>query len=671
MTADQDEDFYRSLFEHSMDAVLYTVPDGQILAANPAACNLFNYTEAEICALGRSGLVDIVKSPQLSRMLEERERTGRTQGEATYIRSDGTRFAGWMNSVVFLDAAGQPKTVMIIRDLTEAKIKEATLRQSIRELDDLYNHAPCGYHSVNADGIIININETELSWLGRSREEMIGKTFRSHLNPEYLQVYLKSFERFKKVGSQKDLELELIHKDGSKLPVLLNSTAIYDEKSEFIMSRTVLTDLTVHKQLERVIEDKVLELQSIMDGANIAISLIKNRHLVWANRRMCDMFGYTQTEIANQDTRMFYSSQENYTELGTKAYPQLQRGLTYRAEMKMRRRDGQFIWVELSGSAIAPSDLSLGTIWVMQNITARKLAEIELARSTREIEDLYENAPCGYHSVDANGTIIKINQTELNWLGYKRSELLGKHIRDIHSPSSQPLLEEKFKLLSQHEPVHDMEMELIRKDGTILPVLLNATAVYDDAGNFVMSRSTILDLTDRKELEQELKRQARVDHLTGLNNRGNFKKLAEREFAASKRLSRPLGFLIFDIDHFKQVNDIYGHDTGDIVLMEVGECCLRTLREIDIVGRWGGEEFVAILPEVTEGQVQNAAERLRAALSKIKVDIDQDRSVSFTVSIGASCLQSSDSSLKGLMKRADMALYSAKAAGRNRVILDS
>lgn len=384
MTNDQNKDFYRSLYEHSMDAVLYTAPDGRVLAANPAACRLFNYTEADICALGRGGLVD-PESPQLARMLEERQRTGSSQGELTFIRKDATRFVGWFSSSVFSDEAGHPRSVIIVRDLTEIKEKESALHQSIHEFEDLYNHAPCGYHSLDADGRIVKINQTELNWIGYGRDEVIGKAFRELLTPDSRPSHRMEFERFKQVGFKKDMELGLVHKDGHTVPVLLNSTAILDESGHFLMSRSVLTDMTTQKQLDRVIEGKLLELQTIMDGTNVAITLVKNRRQMWANRRMAELFGYSQAEMANQTTSMFYLSDEDYEGLGAKAYPRLAHGGIFQTEIEMRHRDGKTLWIDISGKAISPSDLSLGSIWVLQDITARKQAEEQAEKLHRQL----------------------------------------------------------------------------------------------------------------------------------------------------------------------------------------------------------------------------------------------------------------------------------------------
>lgn len=126
---------------------------------------------------------------------------------------------------------------------------------------------------------------------------------------------------------------------------------------------------------------------------------------------------------------------------------------------------------------------------------------------TGEIEDLYNNAPCGYHSLDQDGVIVRINDTELAWLGYRREELLGKaHITVLLTPRSQTIFRGYFPEFLARGQLRDIELEFVRKDGSILPVMISATAVKDEAGNFVMSRTTVYDMSERIKLEKEQQR---------------------------------------------------------------------------------------------------------------------------------------------------------------------
>ncbi len=132
----------------------------------------------------------------------------------------------------------------------------------------------------------------------------------------------------------------------------------------------------------------------------------------------------------------------------------------------------------------------------------RKQTEDELRRAVQEIEDLYENAPYGYHSLDRDGTFIRINATELQWLGYQRDEIVGKkRFTDLITARSRQLFEENFPRFKQQGWIKNLEFEMLRKDGTILPVLLSATEVVNKEGNYMQSRSTVYDISDRKKID--------------------------------------------------------------------------------------------------------------------------------------------------------------------------
>ena len=171
---------------------------------------------------------------------------------------------------------------------------------------------------------------------------------------------------------------------------------------------------------------------------------------------------------------------------------------------------------------------------------------------------------------------------------------------------------------------------------------------------------------DRKHTA-EMERQAATDPLTAAWNRRHFSEVAAHELARSKRTFEPLALLMLDIDHFKRINDTYGHDAGDRVLQAFAATCIGMLREIDIFARIGGEEFVALLPEITLDRAEIVAERLRHAISVIRVHQPRGDPIAFTVSIGVTCLETQSEDLLALLDDADKALYEAKRSGRNRV----
>ncbi|HZW86298.1 MAG TPA: GGDEF domain-containing protein [Gallionella sp.] len=165
---------------------------------------------------------------------------------------------------------------------------------------------------------------------------------------------------------------------------------------------------------------------------------------------------------------------------------------------------------------------------------------------------------------------------------------------------------------------------------------------------------------------QELEYSARFDLLTGVANRRYFVEMVEAEMARSLRYGKPLSILMMDIDHFKAVNDVHGHPAGDIVLQALCETCKIVLREVDIVGRWGGEEFAILLPDTPSVIAPQVAERLRSAIEKTDVFLGHSL-LHFSVSIGCASRNATEHNMDSILNFADQALYDAKRAGRNRV----
>ncbi len=182
-------------------------------------------------------------------------------------------------------------------------------------------------------------------------------------------------------------------------------------------------------------------------------------------------------------------------------------------------------------------------------------------------------------------------------------------------------------------------------------------------GGRLLTYGNVSELAHRADALEQL---ASVDAMTGLNNRRNFLLLAESEWSRFRRYGRPLALLMIDIDLFKSVNDTYGHDAGDEVIKAVAEILQNHKRTSDIGGRLGGEEFALILPEATLDRAASAGERLRQLVAD-HIVIAQGRSISVTISVGASVCHADTSGIEELLKQADVALYQAKRSGRNRV----
>ena len=178
----------------------------------------------------------------------------------------------------------------------------------------------------------------------------------------------------------------------------------------------------------------------------------------------------------------------------------------------------------------------------------------------------------------------------------------------------------------------------------------------------------VQDITNQKELQWKLELEARSDPLTGCANRRHFLELAAHELARARRYAEEVSVLMLDLDHFKQINDGYGHPVGDLVLQRLVQVCQATLRAEDTVGRLGGEEFAILLPESGRKKAWEVAERLGRAIAATRISQTGKSAFGFTASIGVASLEPEDVDIGAVLARADKALYQAKNAGRNRVV---
>lgn len=195
--------------------------------------------------------------------------------------------------------------------------------------------------------------------------------------------------------------------------------------------------------------------------------------------------------------------------------------------------------------------------------------------------------------------------------------------------------------------------------------------IWPAAGLTVLSQLAIaVEYLKRYRVEEQLKQLSDTDALSGVGNRGYFTRMLEQERARAQRLAQPLSLLVLDIDHFKKINDLHGHLSGDVAIRHLADLCRQGSRSFDVVARVGGEEFAILLIGTELAPAGDIAERIRALVSSSEIRGVDGSALTFTVSVGAAGLRSDDASGTDLYLRADTALYAAKRAGRNRVVLE-
>ncbi|MGB1949588.1 MAG: sensor domain-containing diguanylate cyclase [Marinobacter sp.] len=297
-----------------------------------------------------------------------------------------------------------------------------------------------------------------------------------------------------------------------------------------------------------------------------------------------------------------------------------------------------------------------------------------LRRRERQLTVLMDNLPgmaycCRF---DEHWTMLFVSSGCRDLTGYEPDELVENRVASyaslIGEEHSEGLTEAVSKAVEQGEPFA-VEYALTRKDGSQIWVWERGRGVDDEHEGEMLLEGIVLDISDRKALENELAELATLDPLTGLYNRREMTRLLEEEIARASRYRRELALLWIDFDHFKVINDSFGHAAGDAVLRNVSERMRTGIRSVDVIGRFGGEEFVILLPEMGVEDALETAERLRLLVGGRPVPLETGDAATLTISIGVAAFPMHGHSPDSLCAAADRAMYRAKEAGRNCVIM--
>ncbi|HEY5475441.1 MAG TPA: sensor domain-containing diguanylate cyclase [Tepidiformaceae bacterium] len=286
--------------------------------------------------------------------------------------------------------------------------------------------------------------------------------------------------------------------------------------------------------------------------------------------------------------------------------------------------------------------------------------------------------PDGVVATDREGMVVLYTGASEQIFGFPPIEVLNQGAAMLFGEHWENLLER----IGNEGRVTGHEMVARRKDSPPFPASISAAGLSDRYGGVMGTVIYIRDHSDVRaiedalrenndrlnELVRELNYVARHDHLTGLLHRGSAMEAAEAVLLSSGLPGMSFGIAIFDIDHFKTVNDSYGHLVGDDVLAGVAQLLQRTARQGDIVGRFGGEEFIAFLPGADLSAVNGFAERVREAIAEETVVVGNEVAINVTISAGVAALPTCADSLQDGIRVADDRLYIAKRAGRNRVV---
>jgi diguanylate cyclase (GGDEF)-like protein/PAS domain S-box-containing protein len=310
----------------------------------------------------------------------------------------------------------------------------------------------------------------------------------------------------------------------------------------------------------------------------------------------------------------------------------------------------------------------IGLCGISTDITLQKKLEVENLEQKYLLDVILNNVDAYIYMKDSDRNFRYVNSKVAELFGLAVKDIIGKRDIDVIPQEYADHFWQADKLVFESDDKITINETLKGADNKIHHYLSTKVPC-----NFRGDNKTLIgfstDVTELYQLKEKFKQLANTDELTGLYNRRYFFDNAKREFNRAIRHQRGLAVISIDVDHFKAVNDQYGHPIGDQVLIKIAQLITPTIRAEDIFARIGGEEFSILLSDTSKQQCHNAAERLRNLLDTSPISLDKNIQLSIKISVGVSLIKETDNSFQDLYSRSDIALYKAKAIGRNKVYM--
>lgn len=554
----------------------------------------------------------------------------------------------------------------------------ASFYQSI--LDNMSN--AFAYHRIitdeNGEAVdyeYIQVNPALEQIVGMPARDLIGRTIKQ-IAPGFVETHkdlLKIFGEVALRGISRNFEHH------SPIQDKWYFFSAYSPQPDFFI--TIFNDVTAIKKAEQELYESETRWKYALEGAGDGVwDYDIPAKKVFFSTQWKAMLGYADDEISNSLSEWYnrlhpgdlLNVQSTMAELQENAHDY------YSLRFRMRCQDGSYKWFLGRGKVVSRDNNGnpRRIIGTNSDISEAKAAESALKQTEENLMSFFNGVDSLLFVIDCEGNIREANFSALQTLGYSVEEIVRQNILDLGLVEDRTagakflhsLLDGK-KFNRTLTLVNKTRDNWISVDVRMLPGTWNGEQVL-----FAVCR----DITEHRLLEQELanknreleelnrvlQRQACTDDLTAIYNHRFILQRLRDEVERADRYRQPLSIMMLDLDHFKSVNDRFGHQTGDIALYSVAQTIKNALRHIDVAGRYGGEEFLVILPQTTREDAVQVAERIREQVEDLIFD---DKNLRITISIGVTSYRNENERESEFLARADHLLYQAKRNGRNRV----
>lgn len=655
---------YRELFDNAQVGIFEArlQDGGRFVGANRRMLEMLGY-ESEADLLEEPALADHLLDPTLAVELEQAMAAmhGFLRLRSGLRRRDGAE--AWVELSGQIDEASGLVTG-IVQDQSEQVQAEQALQESGALMRTVLDAIPFFVCLFGPDRRLKMANRAACELLGTDYDRLVGRHI-GDVVPEETWAQFKPSEDKALSGQPSVVELSTDYARRQGTFSAYYSPHV-DAFGQVQGVACCIIDLTARQRAEedlRASEERYrVVVEQSMDA--IVIGSMQGK-LLYGNPASETLFGYGLDEVRGSDVKRFFHPDDWMRIAGL-----IGKTGALKYEARMLTKDGQVLFVENARSVIE-YDGEPCVLVQIRDVTERHIASERLRLNEERLQTALESTEYGLWEIWLQSGQVEVpTRMFRDNFGFGEDELkrtLTDWSELLHPDDVERSKTVAREFLAGRNASLAHELRLQDAEGNWRWLWLQGKVVEHDAqGMPVRSLGVVQDITERKHAEERLRELATTDPLTGLANRRSFLDHAEREFGRSRRYGAPLSFLMLDMDRFKNINDIYGHDVGDMVLRSLAETGRKVLRGVDLMGRMGGEEFAVLLPETGIEEALAVAERLRANVEQSVVRDQDGGEVHCTVSLGVAQAHE-DESLHDLLRRADAALYEAKNSGRNRV----
>jgi len=674
---------FRLMFENTPLGCLYITKDMRILDCNDETLKIFGFSD-------KQEVID-----HYFRLFPEFQPDGRpslplAQEYMNYVLANGRGVFEWFNRTLdgaplpvevtamkAVDAAGT-NLVVYVRDLREKKAAEAEIAEANERFKVMFDNTPLGCMYLSKDLEPVDCSDETLNIFGFSNKKDFLGNF-SKLSPEFQPdgrpSHALAHEHGEYAMANGRITFEWLHQTLNGDPIPMEITLVRVHTANGLNLVAYMRDLREKKAAEAEIAEANERFRVMFDNTPLGcIYFTKDMYAIDCNNEVLYIFGYSDKQ------ELLGNYFESFPELqpdGRLSLPLAKEYVNYVLangylvfEWLHQTRNGEPVPVEITLVRVGDA-AGTNLVAYIRDLREKKAAEAEIAEANERFRLMFDNNPLGciyftkdLHAVDCNDEVLYI-------FGIANKREFIDRFHDIFPDfqpdgrPSLPLAQEYVNyVIANGRVVYEWLHQTL--NGDHVPVEITLVRVRDAAGtNLVAYLRDLREIKDKTARLDEAQRMAFSDALTGISNRRSFLQKSKHEFKTQQSQS-PIGIIMLDIDYFKRVNDTYGHEAGDEVLKVVSENIGSVLRETDLFARYGGEEFIVMVQHLELPELTKLAERICEKIRNAHFSYAGQK-IPITISAGVAMRSETGQTIEQVIKHADVALYRAKANGRDRV----